>query len=229
MGELIWSLMAFVGTHFLLSHPLRTPIVKAVGEGVFQGIYSVVALATFVWVYFAFSAAPRGIDFWPVGDTLWAIASALMLIGSILFAGSFMGNPAMAAPGAEKAAMQPARGVFAITRHPMMWGFALWGVVHALVAPYQASLALCLAMIILALVGSAGQDRKKARLMGDSWNDWRSRTSFLPYGNQLRGRTGWATAWPGRTPVLLGVAIWLGASYLHPMLGGPVVGIWRWL
>lgn len=229
MGELIWSLIAFVGTHFLLSHPLRAPLVKAVGEKAFSGIYTVVALATFAWVYFAFKGAPRGADLWPVGDGLWAVASALMLFGSILFAGSFIGNPAMPAPGADKAASQPARGVFAITRHPMMWGFALWGIVHALVAPYMASLTLTFAMIVLALGGSAGQDRKKAVLMGGAWNDWRSRTSFLPFGNQLRGRAGWNTAWPGRTAFLLGVVIWLLASYLHPVLGGPVAGIWRWL
>ncbi len=229
MGELIWSLIAFIGTHFLLSHPLRAPLVKAVGDKAFQGIYTLVALGTFAWICFAFKAAPRGIDFWPVGDVLWAVASILMLVGSILFVGSFMGNPAMAMPGAEAAARQPARGVFGITRHPMMWGFALWGIVHALVAPYEASLALGLGITFLALAGSAGQDRKKAALMGDNWRDWKSRTSFIPFGNQLRGRTSWASAWPGRTAMLGGIAIWLVASYLHPMLGGPVAGIWRWL
>jgi uncharacterized membrane protein len=210
MGELIWSLIAFVGTHFLLSHPLRAPLVKAVGGNVFQGIYSVVALG-------------------PVGDVLWGIASFLMLIGSVLFAGSFFGNPAMAAPGAEKAAAAPARGVFGITRHPMMWGFAIWGIVHALVAPYAASLFLTGAMTFLALGGSLGQDRKKAVLMGNSWQGWVSRTSFLPFGLQFSGNAPWSTAWPGRTPFLLGVVIWLVACYLHPMLGGPIAGIWRWM
>jgi uncharacterized membrane protein len=229
MGELIWSLIAFVGTHFLLSHPLRAPLSKAVGDGAFQGIYSLVALATFAWVYFAFKGAPRGIDFWPVGDALWAAATVLMLLGSILLVGSFIRNPAMAMPGAAEAAAQPARGVFAITRHPMMWGFALWAIVHALVAPYGASLALTIGMGFLALAGSAGQDRKKAVLMGDNWRDWKSRTSFLPFGNQLRGRTSWAAAWPGRTAVLGGILVWLLASYLHPILGGPIAGIWRWL
>jgi uncharacterized membrane protein len=229
MGGLILAVSAFVGTHFLLSHPLRKPLVDRIGAGAFQGVYSVVALGTFAWIYFAFKAAPHGPFFWRVGDVLWGVASALMLLGSILFAGSFFGNPAMAMPGAEKAASAPARGVFAITRHPMMWGFALWGIVHALVAPYAASLVLAAGMAFLALGGSAGQDRKKAVLMGSAWQDWKSRTSFIPFGNQLRGRTGWASAWPGRTPVLLGIIIWLGASYLHPLLGGPIAGIWRWL
>jgi uncharacterized membrane protein len=135
----------------------------------------------------------------------------------------------MPAPGAEAAAKKPVHGVFHITRHPMMWGFALWAVVHALVAPYAASLALTGGLLILALGGSAGQDRKKAALMGAAWADWSSRTHFMPFGAQITGKASWKTAWPGLTLVLAGIVIWLGISYIHPMLGAPVAGIWRWL
>ena len=38
--------IAFVGTHFLLSHPLRAPLVARVGEKGFLGLYSLVAFAT---------------------------------------------------------------------------------------------------------------------------------------------------------------------------------------
>lgn len=229
MDGLVLALLAFVGTHFLLSHPLRAPLVARLGDKGFQALYSVVALGTFYWVYVAFRAAPRGMDHWMVSNGLWIFASLLMLFGAILFAGSFAGNPAMPAPGAAQAAAQPARGVFGITRHPMMWGFAIWALVHAIVAPYSASFALTFGMLVLALGGSAGQDRKKAKLMGDAWADWSARTSFLPFGNQLSGKAAWKTAWPGRRAFLIGVVIWLGATYLHPMLGAPVAGLWRWM
>ena len=45
---------SFVGTHFLLSHPLRRPLVDRLGEGPFRGIYTLVSFATFgltIWVY----------------------------------------------------------------------------------------------------------------------------------------------------------------------------------
>lgn len=35
---------------------------------------------------------------WAAGDGLWALASALMLIGSVLFVGSLFGNPALPGP-----------------------------------------------------------------------------------------------------------------------------------
>lgn len=229
MGGLIWALAAFIGTHFLLSHPMRAPIVARIGGAAFQGIYSLVAFATLYWVYVAFLAAPRGEDLWAVTPFLWGVATFIMLLGSILFAGSLIGNPAMPNPGAAKLTANPARGVFAITRHPMMWGFACWAIVHAIVAPYPASLILTSGIALLALGGSKGQDIKKAVLMGDGWKDWSMRTSFIPFGNQMSGTTGWASAWPGRTAALGGIAIWLGATYVHPLLGGPVAGIWRWM
>ena len=38
---MLWlAAIAFVGTHFLLSHPLRAPMVRAMlGEGAFSGIF----------------------------------------------------------------------------------------------------------------------------------------------------------------------------------------------
>ena len=233
MTMLLVSLLAFVGTHFLMSHPLRAGMVAKLGTSGFLGLYSVVSLLTFGWIIWAFRAAPVEAPLWAVGDGLWAFASILMAFGAILFAGSHKGNPAMPNPDAAKAsaqaASQPARGVFAITRHPMMWGFAIWAIVHALVSPQPKVLALTAAMLILALGGSYGQDIKKAKLLGDGWKGWSARTSFMPFGNQLSGKAGWGSAWVGRTPFLAGVAFWLIACYLHPMLGGPVAGIWRWL
>lgn len=229
MQQLVLAMIAFVGTHFLMSHPLRAPLAGRLGENGFRGLYSLVSLGTFGWAVMAFRAAPASVPLWAGGEALWAIASLLMLEGAILFMGSLIGNPAMPAPGAEKLAAQPARGVFQITRHPMMWGFALWAIAHALVAPYGAQLVLTAGILILALGGSAGQDRKKAALMGSAWKDWSARTSFMPYGRQLTGKAPWRTGWPGLRIVLIGTIVWLGATYVHPMLGAPTAGIWVWL
>ncbi len=229
MEQLVLAMAAFVGSHFLMSHPLRAPMVARLGENGFRGVYSLISLATFGWAVMAFRAAPVGAPFWAVGDGLWAVASLLVLEGAILFVGSLIGNPAMPAPGAEKLAAKPVHGVFHITRHPMMWGFALWAIAHALVAPYAAQLVLTLGILVLALGGSAGQDRKKAALMGAAWQDWSARTSFMPYAAQISGRAPWKTGWPGIRLVLVGTLLWLVATYFHPMLGAPVAGLWRWL
>ncbi len=229
LASLVTILAAFVGTHFLMSHPLRARMVGALGATGFQISYSLVSFATFVWAIDAFQHAPAGAPLWFVGDGIWGLASLLMLIGSILFVGSVSGNPALPRPDAAALATQEPRGVFAITRHPMMWGFALWAIVHILVSPQPKVITLCTAMAFLALAGSAGQDRKKAALMGQSWQGWARRTSFTPFGRQLSGQAGWSSIWPGATPVLLGTLLWLLATYGHAWFGISGAGIWRWI
>ena len=57
LGSIAVAPTAFVGTHFLLSHPLREPIVDAVGNAAFLGIYSAVAAVTLGWL--RWPIAPR--------------------------------------------------------------------------------------------------------------------------------------------------------------------------
>ena len=229
MPEFITALAVFVGTHFAMSHPLRAPMAKALGERGFQIVYSLVSLASFIWAVRLYGKLPNEAPFWVVGDGLWAFASALMLIGSILFAGSIIGNPALPAPGAAALTKAAPRGALAITRHPMMWGFAAWAVTHLLVSPQPKVIVLAVGLAFLAIVGSKGQDRKKQLLMGDDWRDWQARTSFIPFAGQISGRISWASAMPGRTVILIGVALWLIATKFHPAFGAPIAGIWRWI
>ena len=158
----------FVGTHFVMSHPLRRPLVGVLGEKGFLGAYSLVAFATLGATIWAYRAAEITAPFWDVGDGLWAVASVLMLIASVLLLGSLVRNPALAGAAAS-AATAEARGVYAVTRHPMMWAFAIWGVSHILIYPVTKNIILSVAIIVLALVGAALQDRKKAALDPEGW------------------------------------------------------------
>lgn len=227
MVSLILACIAFVGTHFLLSHPLRAALVARLGERGFLGVYSLVAFATLGWMAESYRRAPADAPLWSVGDGLWALASLVMLVASILFAGSLFGNPAM--PGAAPTRVPAPRGVFAITRHPMMWGFALWALVHMAVFPIPANLVLSGAILILALGGAAGQDVKKAHNQPDFWPRWEGVTSFWPFAALAAGRAQWAAAWPGALPVLIGVVIWLAATWVHMPLAGIAAGVWRWV
>jgi uncharacterized membrane protein len=230
MPQLIIALVLFVGTHFAMSHPLRAPLVALLGTAAFQIFYTVVSLVTLGAAVVAFRSAPLGEPMWSVGDGLWAVSTVLMLAASILLLGSFVRNPALPAPGSKELAAQPARGVFAITRHPMMWSFALWSLSHVLVSPRPPVIVLCAAMAFLALVGAAGQDVKKAKLMGEAWRDWSSRTSYWPFGGQLSGRIAWGAATPGMHALGGGLVVWLLATWLHPLAGaGMTAGIWRWI
>jgi uncharacterized membrane protein len=219
--------VAFLGSHFLLSHPLRGPLVRAIGEAAFQGVYSLVAFLTLGWLIVAYMKAPLSTPLWPVGNGLWAIATAVMLIASILLMGSFIRNPALPTGGRPGSFPDAARGVFAVTRHPMMWSFALWGLCHIAVFPVAKNIILAAAMVILALVGAALQDRKKQRLQPDLWPAWEAKTSYLPFAAIAAGRA--RLGGFGMHALLGGLVVWLAATWAHIPLSGWAAGIWRWL
>lgn len=219
--------IVFVGTHFLLSHPLRRPVVSAIGERGFLVVYSVVAIATIAWLARAYRTAPAGPMLWPVGTVLWAIVTVVMLLASILLMGSLLRNPALVNPQGPGTIPDTARGVFAITRHPMMWSFALWGLCHVAIYPIGANVVLCVAIIVLALVGSALQDAKKAALQPATWPLWEARTSFWPFQAIVAGRA--RLGGFGMHALAGGLVLWLAATWAHMPLSGWPAGIWRWI
>jgi uncharacterized membrane protein len=227
IDAVVAAAVAFVGSHFLLSHPLRRGLVRAVGEVGFQGVYSLVAILTFGWLILAYRKAPLSAPLWPVGNGLWAVATALMLIASILLMGSLIRNPALPTGGRPGSLPETARGVYAVTRHPMMWSFALWGLCHIAVFPVTRNIILAVAIVVLALVGAALQDRKKQRLQPDLWPAWESKTSYLPFAAIAAGRA--RLGGFGLHALLGGLVVWLAATWAHIPLAGWPAGIWRWL
>jgi uncharacterized membrane protein len=223
LSDYLWLVLActaFVGTHFLMSHPLRKGMVRGLGANGFALAYSAVSLALFYWMIVEFMRAPKGGFVWPVGDILWGVATAITLVAAVLFTGSFVRNPSL--PGASDAmATQDPAGVFRVTRHPMMWGFALWGIAHILVAPRVDNFIFAGSIVFLALVGAKAQEIKKAKLAGVEWDAWLRRTNYWPQFAALPKA--------GVGPWFAGLLLWAVATWAHPYLGVAGAGIFRWM
>jgi uncharacterized membrane protein len=217
VAAVILFAVLFVGTHLLMSHPLREPLARRLGPRGFTAAYSAVSFATFIPLILARRNVGPETWLWQPSDALWIVAALLMLVASILLVGSFVRNPAMETMTNAHAAIPAPHGVFRITRHPMMWSFALWGFAHLMVHPQPSAMVVAVAIILLALVGAAGQDVKKRMLLGERWAEWEARTSYLPFARGL--------ASPGWPALLGGIALFLVATWLHPM----PVGVWQWL
>jgi len=217
---LFLSSIAFVATHFLLSHPLRDLLIRRMGARAFQGVYSLVALVLFGAMIYYYHAIGRETEhLWDLGDAGWIVATLLMWFGSILFVGSFVKNPAL--PGARLEHGRKPDGVFAITRHPMMWGFASWAIVHLIVVATPKALVFDGAILLLALAGSAGQDAKKAKLMGERWHEWAAHTAFIPFARGVAN--------PGTVALVGGTLLFVAATWAHGAIGGMPAGFWRWM
>ena len=212
---------SFVGSHFILSHPLRRPLARTIGERAFLLLYSLVAFATLGWMIWAAGRVGAEELRWQPGTGMVAAATLLTWLGTILLVGSFRKNPALPHPEARPRDFGEARGVFRITRHPMMWGFGLWALSHALVNPSPSGLVIAEAIFVLAIVGALLQDFKKRRTIGPAWRQWEGRTSFFPF---FRG-----VGWPGTAVVLIGTVLFLGATWAHGALGFRPAGPWALL
>ncbi|BEV02465.1 NnrU family protein [Novosphingobium olei] len=221
MGWLIAAMAAFLGSHYLLSHPLRSPLVKMLGKNGFPAFYSLVALVTLGWAILAFGGAPRAPVLWDGYAVVpWTIASVLTLIALALFMASLAGNPALPGAKVHGLSAQLPRGVFKITRHPMMMGFALWAVSHIIISPSPRVFVLMGGVILLALGGSHLQDGKKKALYGSEWRSWVKRTSFWPNLAHARELGAWLAA---------AILPWIAVTWVHIPLAAIPAGIWRLL
>lgn len=218
LAQLGIAATSFAATHFVLSHPLRRKLVRSLGNEVFLLVYSLIALATFGWMVVSFDRTPAGEPLWNGHAPLpWAVASVLTVIATALFLASFYRNPALA--GAKLAGLSTVipKGVFLITRHPMMFGIGIWALAHIIVAPTLRSLILMGTTLLVAIGGAHLQDRKKQALDAKNWGPWMRRTPFWP---NIRKAGELGSIWA------LALALWLLFTWLHVPLAQEPAGVW---
>ena len=224
---LLAATIGFVGGHIALSHPLRAAAIAMLGEKGFRVAYSVIAAVSLVTAIVAFRFAPRDPALWTAGIGLQLAYGGLTGLALVLLTGSVSGNPALLGPvsagqinrsGAlERRLGHLPHGVFEITRHPMMFGIALWSLAEFLIAPDPRNFVFFGGLAVLAIYGSRAQDRKLTTLIGPSWATWMERTSFWP---NLRRIAAPGMLWLGA------LIVWLGLSWIHTYLLHAPVGVW---
>jgi len=217
MTHLLLATAAFVGMHYISSTPLRAALVRTLGEKGYLGLYSLLAFATLGWMIWAYPRAPHAI-LWP---GLRHVPSAVMPFALILVAcGLMTRNPS--AVGQERALGSPdaVRGILRVTRHPLMWGFALWGLAHVLARGDAASLVFFGGFALLALTGTLAIDARKAATLGEDWTRFATATSNIPFAAIIAGRNAFRPGEIGWTKVLAGLALCAVLMFLHPHLFG---------
>ncbi len=215
------SSLAFVGLHFLLSHPLRAPLVRLLGEKGFPGVYSLIIAVAFAWLIYAHATAPY-VAIW--GDPVWARhLLPLIMIPSVLLVvlGLTSKNPTLG-PKGTSALVGAGHGVTAITRHPMLWGFALWAIGHMLANGDQATVILTAGILILSLGGAAAIDAKKSKSLGAPYQAFMARTSFVPFVAMAQGRAKLSWAEIGVARLGLAIVVYIVLVVMHPYVIGRV-------
>jgi uncharacterized membrane protein len=177
---LLW--LVFGGTHVALSSlRLRPRLVAALSLRGFLGVYSLVALVTFVplvWLYFASRhAGPRLFHLGGLPGVRWLAYGAMGAALALLVAGIARPSPASVSPGNPEPG-----GVQRVTRHPVFMAFGLFGLAHLLAARVNlAELAFFAGFPVFALIGSRHQDARKLASGDPAFRRFHAATPFLPF------------------------------------------------
>ncbi len=226
LWQLFWASALFAGAHLLLSSPpLRRPLVGGLGERPFLALYSGLMIGALVWMVRAFGAAPK-ILLWEAPTAVKHLTMSFMLLALTLLAAGLMApNPTLAGRGAAALQGGP-RGIFRVTRHPMMWGIGLWALTHLAARGDGASVIFFGAMALLALGGSVLIDRRKSHAHGRAWAQFAERSSHIPFAAILAGRVRFSPGEIGWGPVIVGIALYLAVLAAHEWLFGSAPISW---
>lgn len=228
MTVLIIAALAFILLHLLVSGTrVRDALTGAIGQGPYMGLFSLASLGLIVWMSIAYGGAQRGGAnpvYWGASTLTKEIQLGLMLVAFLLVVpGLTTPNPTSVRQEGALNRPDVVKGMLRITRHPFLWGVAVWAAGHLMVNGDVASLILFGALLALAVFGTVSIDAKRKRVLGATWDDFAAKTSNIPFAAVVAGRQSFGVATIGEIGwwrILLAVVLWVAMIFLHPIAFG---------
>jgi uncharacterized membrane protein len=113
-----------------------------------------------------------------------------------------------------------ARGILRVTRHPFLFGVALWAAMHLLLNGDGASLVFFAALLALGLIGPPSIDAKRRRAFGERWARFAAQTSIVPFAAIVAGRNRVAAGEIGVWRIAVAVLVAVALLVFHGRLFG---------
>ncbi len=225
---MIWLVAAaavFLLIHLAISGTrLRDAITGAIGEGPYMGLFSVASLGCLVWLAIAYVHAQRsGADpVWWVATpvTKWIQLAVTFVAFMLIVPGLLTPNPTSVRQEGQLSKPDAVRGILRVTRHPFLWGVALWAAGHLLVNGDLASVILFGSLLALAVFGTASIDGKRRRALGGAWDSFAAKTSAVPFAAIASGRQSLNLGEIGWWRLGVAVMVWGALIFAHPLLFG---------
>ena len=225
MESLIAAAAVFVLLHLMVSGtPLRDALVKLLGQGAYMGLFSLASLACLAWLGFGYAAAKSAAwntVYWDITPATRHAQLGLQVLAMLLIVPGLMTpNPTSVRQEGTLDRPDVIKGMLRITRHPFLWGVAIWSGGHLMVNGDTASIILFGSMAALAVFGTASIDAKRKRALGDKWNAFAAQTSNLPFGAILTGRQGLKLGEIGLVRILVALAVYAAVAHFHANIAG---------
>ena len=219
---LLWWFL-FSGTHIGGSSlPVRIWLSRRLGLSGFKGLYSFVALATFIPLcYVYFNNKHAGTLLYKPGYGLQLATQVLMLLAFIVLGQSLATTSPMTTLAEMTGKFRGrARGIQRITRHPQNFAFALFGFSHLLSNPYTGDWIFFGGFIVYGLLSALHQDRRTLVTGPKEVRQFQADTSVMPFGAILAGKQRLAIGEYNGVALVLAILCFVVLRFLHSRLFG---------
>jgi uncharacterized membrane protein len=199
---------------FVAGSELRWLLARRLGEAGFRGFFSLLSVASLIFLIDAYRKASF-YPLWFAPKPIHWLPLLVMPLALALMVGAFsVPNPTAA--GAEKILERTdaARGVLRVTRHPFLWGVAIWSGAHLLVTGHVAAILFFGSLCATALRGTSSIDDKRRRTNKAEFARYSEVTSNVPFAAAIAGknRLVWSELW---VPALIAVLLMAVILRLH--------------
>lgn len=220
MTVLALAAVTFTALHLLIAGTrARDALVARLGERPYQGLFSLASAVVLGWLIWAYLKARQ-----PAVTTLldwrWLGAALTFVAFMLIVTGLLTRGPTIV--GGEKLMDRedPARGIHRVTRHPFLWGVALWALVHLAFNPGTANLLFFGTFLAVAVAGTFSIDAKRARAFGERWQRYAALTSNIPFAAIVQGRNRLVAGEIGWLAPGAAVAVFVAFVLLHTRFFG---------
>jgi uncharacterized membrane protein len=217
---LLISAVLFVVSHLGLASPLLRPwLMRRLGERVYSGLYSLLALGLVVWLAVAYGHAPQE-PIWAGEAMRWLPLVAMPFALILLVTGVSGPNPSAKGQEGLLRAAPDGRGILRVTRHPVLLATGLWALAHLLAKGDAASLVFFGAFVVVVALGIPAQERRKRAALGTEWTKFAEATSVVPFAAILAGRNRFQPGEIGWGRLAVALALYAALLAVHPWVFG---------
>jgi len=170
---------------------IRDGFVSAIGARAYMGLFSLASIAVIVWLVRSYIQAQHGPDplLYDLGPGAKHLGIPVVALAFFIgIQGLFLPNPTSVRQEGAATKEGTIKGVLRITRHPFLWGVALWSGFHLAANGDQASVVFFGTFFVLSILGTFSIDAKRRRKMGEAWTAFAAKTSNIPFGAVITGR-----------------------------------------
>jgi uncharacterized membrane protein len=222
-GKILLWWFLFGGTHIGGSSlPVRNWLSRRFGLSGFKGLYSLVALATFIPLCYVYlNNKHAGALLYEPSYGLQLATQVLMLLAFIVLGQSLATRSPMTTLSEMTGTFRGrARGIQRVTRHPQNLAFGLFGFSHMLSNSYIGDWIFFGGFIVYGLLSALHQDKRTLVTGPKEVQQFQDDTSVMPFGAFLAGKQRLAISEYNGIGLVLAIFCFVVLRLLHGRLFG---------